>query len=199
MINLLLLFQENKTTFVNLYSLYTMTFSIVNEIAAFTQGFHDLVPRRYLQLFSAEDLENIMCGEPIIDVDDWRAHSDCGTDQDQVIDWFWEVVGEFAKQGKMAFKLLHFWTAYQRVPYGGFKSFNSTLKLSLCTVSPVDSLPRAQTCFYTLKLPSLIWFRESRMNRPNQEILVPDWLMNSHMTYMTSSDWLFTCVGRFLI
>ena len=28
-------------------------------------------------------------------------------------------------------------------------------------------------------------------NRPNQEILVPDWLI-------TSSDWLFTYVSRFL-
>ena len=30
------------------------------------------------------------------------------------------------------------------------------------------------------------------MNRPNQEILVPDWLITSHVTYITSSHWLFT-------
>eukprot|EP00116_Pleurobrachia_bachei_P017504 sb/3477766/ len=35
-------------------------------------------------------------------------------------------------------------------------------------------------------------------NRPNQEILVPDWLITSHVTSITSSDWLFTCFGRFL-
>ena len=27
-------------------------------------------------------------------------------------------------------------------------------------------------------------------NRPNQEILVPDWLINNHVTLKTSSDWL---------
>eukprot|EP00116_Pleurobrachia_bachei_P006530 sb/3466792/ len=36
-------------------------------------------------------------------------------------------------------------------------------------------------------------------NRPNQKILVPDWLITSHVTKITTSDWLFTCVGRFLI
>eukprot|EP00116_Pleurobrachia_bachei_P002153 sb/3462415/ len=36
-------------------------------------------------------------------------------------------------------------------------------------------------------------------NRPNQEILVPDWLITSHVTLITSSDWLFTSVERFLV
>eukprot|EP00116_Pleurobrachia_bachei_P014276 sb/3474538/ len=35
-------------------------------------------------------------------------------------------------------------------------------------------------------------------NRPDKEILVPDWLKTSHVTQITSSDWLFTCVGRLL-
>eukprot|EP00116_Pleurobrachia_bachei_P019034 sb/3479296/ len=30
------------------------------------------------------------------------------------------------------------------------------------------------------------------MNRPNQEILVPDWLITSQHDLKTSSDWLFT-------
>eukprot|EP00116_Pleurobrachia_bachei_P002328 sb/3462590/ len=33
-------------------------------------------------------------------------------------------------------------------------------------------------------------------NRPNQEILVPDWLITSQVTKITSSDWLFNCFGR---
>ena len=39
---------------------------------------------------------------------------------------------------------------------------------------------------------------EHTKNRPNQEILVPDWLITGHVTYITSSDWLFTKFGRFL-
>eukprot|EP00116_Pleurobrachia_bachei_P012095 sb/3472357/ len=36
-------------------------------------------------------------------------------------------------------------------------------------------------------------------NRQNQEIiLVPDWLITSRVTSITSSDCFFTCVGRFL-
>eukprot|EP00116_Pleurobrachia_bachei_P015536 sb/3475798/ len=33
----------------------------------------------------------------------------------------------------------------------------------------------------------------------NRPILVPDWLITSHVTLITSFDWLFTCFGRFLI
>ena len=38
-------------------------------------------------------------------------------------------------------------------------------------------------------------------NRPNlnEEILVPDWPITSHVTLITSSDWLFTSVGRLLV
>eukprot|EP00116_Pleurobrachia_bachei_P017944 sb/3478206/ len=32
-------------------------------------------------------------------------------------------------------------------------------------------------------------------NRPNQEILVPNWLTTSHVTYITSSDCLLVSVG----
>ena len=33
--------------------------------------------------------------------------------------------------------------------------------------------------------------------RPNQEILVHDWLITSHVTLIASSDWLFNWSGRF--
>ena len=39
----------------------------------------------------------------------------------------------------------------------------------------------------------------SHRNWLNQEILGPDWPITSHVTYITSSDWLFTCIGRFLL
>ena len=34
------------------------------------------------------------------------------------------------------------------------------------------------------------------MNRPNQEILVCDWLITSNVTQITGSDWLFTRFGQ---
>eukprot|EP00116_Pleurobrachia_bachei_P004481 sb/3464743/ len=42
------------------------------------------------------------------------------------------------------------------------------------------------------------WRSAESRNRPNQEILVPDWLITSHVTKITSYDWVFTCFGRFL-
>ena len=37
------------------------------------------------------------------------------------------------------------------------------------------------------------------VNRNREEILVSDWRITSHVTQITGSDWLFTCVRRFKI
>ena len=42
------------------------------------------------------------------------------------------------------------------------------------------------------------WVVTSTRNRPDKEILVPDWFITSHVSYITSSDWLFTWSGWFL-
>eukprot|EP00116_Pleurobrachia_bachei_P013519 sb/3473781/ len=46
-------------------------------------------------------------------------------------------------------------------------------------------------------LRSLSNSKSSTRNRPNQDILVPGWLITSHVTSITSCDWLFTWSGRF--
>ena len=34
-------------------------------------------------------------------------------------------------------------------------------------------------------------------NRPDQEILIPDWLITSHVTIITIYDWMFTTIYLF--
>jgi hypothetical protein len=66
-------------------------------------------------------------------------------------------------------------------------------KLKACNSDKLDAAPEVEQHYgMTLGEYSL-----ENMNRMNQEILVPDWLLTSHVTLINSSDWLFTCFGRF--
>ena len=59
------------------------------------------------------------------------------------------------------------------------------------------SLPMAAVAvvkLFTCPHPTLSNFQPSPIrNRPNQ-----DWLITSHVSWITSSDWLSTCIGRLL-
>ena len=43
-----------------------------------------------------------------------------------------------------------------------------------------------------------LWVLLGDQGATDEEILVPDWLIISHVTSITSSDWLFPCVDRFM-
>ena len=48
-------------------------------------------------------------------------------------------------------KLLLFWTAFPRVPYGGFAAFEKALVVEVVEEGD-EYLPRAHTCFKVIKL-----------------------------------------------
>ena len=66
-----------------------------------------------------------------------------------MVTWFWESVSEMSQTQRQ--KLLLFWSAFPRVPYGGFAAFGRQLVLEV--VEEGDSfLPRAHTCFKIMRL-----------------------------------------------
>jgi len=67
----------------------------------------------------------------------------------QVVEWFWEIVGKMPQNERQ--KLLLFWTAFPRVPYGGFAAFEQPLIVEVVDEGD-EYLPRAHTCFKVLKL-----------------------------------------------
>jgi hypothetical protein len=67
----------------------------------------------------------------------------------QQLTWFWEIVSEMSQSQRQ--KLLLFWTAFPRVPYGGFAAFEQQLKAEVVEEGD-EYLPRAHTCFKVIKL-----------------------------------------------
>jgi E3 ubiquitin-protein ligase NEDD4 len=94
----------------------------VNELLL---GFYDVIPEPLLTIFDFQELELLMCGLPVIDMDDWMKNTEYlsnffpgyGPNHD-VCRWFWEVVSEFDQEMKA--RLLQFVTGTSGVPPGGF-------------------------------------------------------------------------------
>ncbi len=95
----------------------------VNELLL---GFYDVIPEPLLTIFDFQELELLMCGLPVIDMDDWMTITDYYSSyfpgfgpNHEVCQWFWEVVSEFDQEMKA--RLLQFVTGSSGVPAGGFR------------------------------------------------------------------------------
>jgi hypothetical protein len=87
-------------------------------------GFFDVIPEPLLTIFDFQELELLMCGMPLINMDDWMINTEyaAGFAKDganhKVCVWFWEVVSEYDHEMKA--RLLQFVTGTSGVPAGGF-------------------------------------------------------------------------------
>ena len=87
-------------------------------------GFFDVIPEPLLTIFDFQELELLMCGLPVIDMEDWKEHTEYSGEYDEVMaehptcQWFWEVVTEFDHEMKA--RLLQFVTGTSGVPSRGF-------------------------------------------------------------------------------
>lgn len=65
-----------------------------NQMKAFCYGFKDVVPINLIKGFSEKELEQLMCGIQIIDVNDWRNNASYRGGyhpKHRTIQWFWRV------------------------------------------------------------------------------------------------------------
>jgi hypothetical protein len=112
------------------------------QLAHLLRGVYEVVPQSLLAAFTFQELELLLIGQPNIDVENWRAHTeyrgeysdthevgDAYTDPHtalshilthtlshilQVIGWFWEVIEDLSEEDRA--KLLQFTTGTSRVP-----------------------------------------------------------------------------------
>eukprot|EP00584_Thalassiosira_punctigera_P009619 CAMPEP_0172546206 /NCGR_PEP_ID=MMETSP1067-20121228/16000_1 /TAXON_ID=265564 ORGANISM="Thalassiosira punctigera, Strain Tpunct2005C2" /NCGR_SAMPLE_ID=MMETSP1067 /ASSEMBLY_ACC=CAM_ASM_000444 /LENGTH=894 /DNA_ID=CAMNT_0013333099 /DNA_START=107 /DNA_END=2791 /DNA_ORIENTATION=+ len=126
-------------------------------------GFFDVIPEPLLTIFDFQELELLMCGVPVIDIDDWMAnttytghfqHKGAGA---STVQWFWEVIREEFDQETRA-RLLQFVTGTSGVPSRGFSVLQgndgSIRQFCIHGIKKENSLyPRSHTCFNRLDLP----------------------------------------------
>lgn len=74
-----------------------MKTEIKDQIDAFLEGFHELIPVESIQYFTSEELEILMSGLPTIDIADLKRNTDYQgfTSTDKQIVWFWEILETF--------------------------------------------------------------------------------------------------------
>jgi HECT-domain (ubiquitin-transferase) len=67
---------------------------VKEQMDAFLEGFHALVPLHMMKIFDENELELLMCGIQHIDVKDWRQNTHYKGDYHPnhlVVQWFWRV------------------------------------------------------------------------------------------------------------
>ena len=85
----------NRQLYGTLVARYYLYDEVKDELRAFIEGFHDVIPPEVIAIFDTDELDLIMGGIPLIDVEDWRAHTEYGGrfhSKHQVISWFWEIL-----------------------------------------------------------------------------------------------------------
>ena len=135
--------------------------SIMPQMEAIKAGFYSVVDRKLFVNITADDLEELICGKSIIILSDWMqntVYKEPYSAGDQVIKWFWMVLGTYTQE--QLSRLVQFTTGTSRIPAGGFSVLESNRgeysKFCIQAVS-CDSqeaaYPQAHTCFNRLTLP----------------------------------------------
>lgn len=118
--------EANKREYVTLVTEQKLTTAIKDQINAFVQGFHDVIPASLIQIFNEQELELLISGLPDIDIDDWKNNTEYEgyTSGSAPVQWFWRAVRSFDQEERA--KLLQFATGTSKVPLEGFSQLQGS-------------------------------------------------------------------------
>ncbi len=123
---------------------------------AFTEGLSSVVPVEIFSIFTGEQLRDVICGNPDIDVELLRkvVEYEGYTENDNVITYFWDVLRDMTILERKHF--LQFVWARNRLPLKA-SDFEAPFVIQKDTkdvkVHGDYPLPSASTCFFSLSLP----------------------------------------------
>ncbi|KAJ3044888.1 hypothetical protein HDV00_000170 [Rhizophlyctis rosea] len=139
----------NREDFVALYVDHILNRSVEHPFRAFQNGFDSVLRGTAVELFRAEELQNLVCGSPEFDFDalEKSAQYDGYEKDTPVIRYFWNVVHSMTDDEKK--RLLFFTTGSDRVPVGGLGSLPFIIARN---GGDSDRLPTSHTCYNVLLL-----------------------------------------------
>ncbi|SCV03260.1 LAMI_0H06722g1_1 [Lachancea mirantina] len=143
---------QNRRRYVELWMDFYLNTSVKTSFGHFTRGFGRVIDNSAFDLFSPEEVEQLLCGghEKLVDVEMLRSVTKYGSgfaENSKVIVWFWAVFSEFTSLERR--KLLAFVTGSDRIPATGI----STIPFKITRAgADKEKLPLAHTCFNELSL-----------------------------------------------
>lgn len=146
---------ENKEQYVKEMLKFHFNNHGQEQIKAFREGFFTLVEQREIQMFTADELEVLICGSPKIDVEDMFKNciiSSPYSRDHRTVKMFFAMLKSWS-QAKLA-KLLWFITGSSQLPVDGFTGLKkSGLVIQIERALRPNRVPEAHTCFAILDLP----------------------------------------------
>ncbi|OBS83182.1 hypothetical protein A6R68_22838 [Neotoma lepida] len=161
----ILVTEENKKEYVHLVCQMRMTGAIRKQLAAFLEGFYEIIPKRLISIFTEQELELLISGLPTIDIDDLKSNTEYHKYQSNSIQVScWQRALRSFDQADRA-KFLQFVTGTSKVPLQGFaalEGMNGIQKFQIHRDDrSTDRLPSAHT-FNQLDLPAYESFEKLR-------------------------------------
>jgi hypothetical protein len=117
------------------------------QISSIAKGINEVISLRILKLFSWQQLEILVAGNPKFDIDLWKSKTDSGGLPSKVVRLFWTVVESLSQKDQAGF--VRFAWGRSRLPTA--KEFVTRMKLTSADRSA--KLPVAHTCFFSIELP----------------------------------------------
>ena len=129
-----------------------------SQLESMRSGLISVIPESALSLLCGEELQRIVCGSSIIDVERLKLNTEYDDNVSAVdmhVIMFWEVLTSFSEAEKSLF--LRFVWARPTLPPNQLE-FNQKMKIqsAICddaAANPDTYLPKAHTCFFSLNLP----------------------------------------------
>lgn len=145
---------ENRNEYVKLALNYRIH-EFDEQVKAVRDGMSKVIPVPLLSLFSAAELQAMVCGSPDIPLCLLKTVATYkGVESTSpLVQWFWEVMEEFTNQERSLF--LRFVWGRTRLPrtIADFRGRDFVLQV-LDKYNPPDHfLPESYTCFFLLKMP----------------------------------------------
>jgi hypothetical protein len=117
------------------------------QIEAMAKGMAVVIPARALLLFSASQIEELVCGSPEINVDLWEQNTEVSGVSASTVKLFWKVMRTFTAKEQSGF--IRFAWGRSRLPT---KKEEFTTKFRL-TNGGRAAMPVSHTCFFSVELP----------------------------------------------
>lgn len=152
--------KKNLNMYLDSQLKYRLMTRIKGQLEEILRGFYEVVPEPFLSVFNFQELELLLHGMPVIDMDDWILNSDYtgdfnGKPNHQVVLWFWETVRGYPDENKA--KLLQFVTGTCGVPSMGFAYLQGNdqniRRFTIHGDKNLQIFPRSHTCFNRIDMP----------------------------------------------